>query len=291
MGIIFLLLSIITSSFIVLYFKYIERFRYPLSPVIAVNYLTCVLCGAIHSPEFVENIASVDSSIVLFGTVLGGLFIGIFFCIGYLTQKAGAGFVAILSKMCVVIPVLFSVFYFGEKIGGWNILGVGFALLSILLIQFKKGDPSDSGIKISLPFALFSALVFFGSGAIDTALKVFDVYYSHQLSESNFMMLVFGSAAIIGVGVLLYMYLRRIISFSMASLFAGVFLGVLNYFSILFLLKTLNYMQASLFFPLNNIGMVLTVCLLGILLYKECYTPLNYIGIVLAFASIILLSI
>ncbi|MBX7242561.1 MAG: DMT family transporter [Bacteroidia bacterium] len=290
MGILYLLLSISASCYIVLYFKYLERFGFPLLPVIAVNYLTCVICGAIQSPGFAGNILSAGSEIMTFGLSLGLLFIGIFFCIGYVTQKAGAGFVAILSKMCVIIPVLFSVFYLNEKINAWNITGIIFAVFSIFLIQYRtKG--SGSAEPLSVLVMILSALVFLGSGMIDTSLKIFDVYYSHLLPESEFSILIFGSAAVTGFLILAYMYISGKIPLDYRPLIAGIGLGIPNYFSILFLLKALSYIQASVFFPLNNIGVVLAVCFLGILLFKEVYTRINYIGVAVAISAILLLAL
>lgn len=290
MGILYLLLSISASCYIVLYFKYLEKFGFPLLPVIAVNYLTCVICGAIQSPEFFGNILGAGSEVMTFGLGLGLLFIGIFFCIGYVTQKAGAGFVAILSKMCVIIPVLFSVLYLHEKINFWNILGIVFAIISIVFIQFRSKGSGNTA-PLSTLVLILSGLVFLGSGAIDTSLKIFDVYYSDSLPENEFSILIFGSAAVIGFTILAYMYMTKKIPLDYRPLIAGIGLGIPNYFSILFLLKALSYIQASIFFPLNNIGVVLAVCILGIIFFKEKYSLVNYIGVAVAVSAILLLAV
>ena len=292
MGILYLLLSIVASSYIVLYFKYLEKFSFHLLPVVAVNYVVCVICGSIDSPHFWTHLCESPKNVFPFGIGLGFLFISIFFLIGSLTQKAGAGFVAILSKMCVVIPVLFSVLYLHEKINFWNISGIFLALVALVLVQIRKKEVGETTtMSLSLATMLPAALVFFGSGAIDTSLKIFNVYYSDAVPESDFSILIFGTAGIVGTVILTYMYASKRIPFDYHALIAGIGLGIPNYFSIVFLLKALAYIQGSLFFPLNNIGVVLVVCVLGIVVYREIYTRLNYVGVFLAIAAILLLAI
>ena len=57
------------------------------------------------------------------------------------------------------------------------------------------------------------------------------------------------------------------------------------------MLKALGVMDASLFYPLYNVGVVLISLLVGVLFFKESLRPVQIGGIVLAGAAIVLLVI
>lgn len=293
MAVLFLLLSIAASCYIVLYFKYIERYKLELLPIIITNYWVCVICGAIHSPQFFTNIIHSEKNVVPLAIVLGILFISVFFLMGTLTQKIGAGFVAILTKMSVMIPIIFSLFYLGETLTAMQTVGILFALLALLLIQYpKKETLKTEKTPFSFTKILPALFVFTGSGAIDTLLKVYDVNFSRYIANSSdFLVFLFGTAGLIGTIVGIFLAFSGKMKVSKKEIFAGICLGVPNYLSILFLLKALSYMEGSIFFPLNNVSIVMTVCLVGILFFKETYSQINYIGIGLALGAIILMAV
>jgi len=72
----------------------------------------------------------------------------------------------------------------------------------------------------------------------------------------------------------------------------GLLLGVPNYFSMYFLVKTLNaFQQASLVFPINNIGIVLMSSLMAFVFFKEKFNKQKMIGLALASLAIVLMAI
>ena len=44
-------------------------------------------------------------------------------------------------------------------------------------------------------------------------------------------------------------------------------------------------------FPVNNVGIVILTAILGLIVFKDKYTKINFIGILLAVVSIVLISI
>ena len=66
-----------------------------------------------------------------------------------------------------------------------------------------------------------------------------------------------------------------------------------NYFSIYFLVKTLrsDILDSSGIFAINNVSIVTLSTFTGIILFKEKLIRKNWIGIILAILSIILISI
>jgi drug/metabolite transporter (DMT)-like permease len=77
----------------------------------------------------------------------------------------------------------------------------------------------------------------------------------------------------------------------MNNIIAGIVLGVPNYFSIYFVLDSLEKLGGIIVFPILNIGVVLLSSILSYLFYKEYLSKLNWIGIGLACISILLILV
>jgi uncharacterized membrane protein len=67
-------------------------------------------------------------------------------------------------------------------------------------------------------------------------------------------------------------------------------MGVPNYFSMFFLLKTLEVYQGSFIFPVNNIAIVASTALAARLFYAEHLNRQMMIGLGLAILSICLIG-
>lgn len=73
----------------------------------------------------------------------------------------------------------------------------------------------------------------------------------------------------------------------------GIALGIPNYFSIFFLLRALQndrWNSASIF-TINNVAIVMFSTVLGIMLFNEKLSLTNWLGIMLAIISILLVAL
>ena len=77
------------------------------------------------------------------------------------------------------------------------------------------------------------------------------------------------------------------------NLIAGILLGVPNYFSIIFLIKSLQTrgFESSMLFTINNVGIVVLSTIFGVVLFKEHFSLKNKIGIALAIFGIIMVAV
>jgi uncharacterized membrane protein len=132
----------------------------------------------------------------------------------------------------------------------------------------------------------FAIVLFIGAGLLDTLLSHIQFTYLHtQAAKDYFTSTVFLVA--FGVGILLLLIKKH--SFRKRNIIFGILLGIPNYLSILFVLKSLNQMDASIVFPVLNIGVVVFSALIGWGYYKERLSKLNWLGVVLAISSICIL--
>ncbi len=77
----------------------------------------------------------------------------------------------------------------------------------------------------------------------------------------------------------------------------GALLGAVNFGSIYFLVKTLNYthpqhgtIDSSVVFEINNIGIVALSVILGMLIFQEKLSRINVAGITVCIIATILLA-
>jgi hypothetical protein len=110
MAIIYLLLSIVFSTFINLVFKWFSVFKVNKIQAILVNYLVCFSIGFILSGDF-NLLKIIGSDWFKYCIILGSLFVAIFLSMAMTTEKYGVSVNAVSAKMSVIIPVLFAYVY------------------------------------------------------------------------------------------------------------------------------------------------------------------------------------
>lgn len=285
---IYLLLSILSSSLIYVVFKLLDKFNIKISYAIVVNYLTAVVAGYLgHSKSF--ELETITTASWFWGAmILGILFITVFNLMALTTKINGLSAVSVASKMSLSIPILFVIFYYNEPASALKITAIVLALVAVYLASIKdrKGMVAKKGSII------FPVLVFFGSGIIETGIKFLEQNYVAKDDVALFSMTLFIFASIIGIVVSLYLLLVKKIKFTYKELLGGIALGIPNYYSIYFFIQALRgNMDSATVFLINNVAIVMLSTLLGIALFKEKILRKNWIGIALAVVSIILVAL
>jgi drug/metabolite transporter (DMT)-like permease len=101
----------------------------------------------------------------------------------------------------------------------------------------------------------------------------------------------FGCAAVIGWVSVAWLWIKGRNRFSLRDIVAGVFLGIPNFFSIYLLLKMLNQgWDGSVMYPMVNVSVLLLSTFVAVIIFREKLNRLNWIGIALASASILIIA-
>jgi drug/metabolite transporter (DMT)-like permease len=284
---IYLLLSILSSSIIFITFKLTERFNTNLIKLITINYLVATILGFSFNQHSI-SFGILSSKWLPFALVIGFSFILMFFLIGYSTRKSGVAVTTIASKMSMVVPVLFSMLYFSEKSGFLKISGLAIAAVAVFLSSYRPINKSKGFLLFILPI-----IIFIGSGISDSLVKYAQTYYIPNNISLLFSTVVFFTALVLGI---IYTLVRKnsiSASFSLAEIIGGTILGIANFGSLYFFILALNNskLDSSIVFGLNNICIVLFSVLIGSTIFKEKLTKVNFAGIILALAAILILMI
>ena len=169
-----------------------------------------------------------------------------------------------------------------------KISGILLALVAVYLTASKPNSNTQLKRGLLLPF-----LLFIGSGTIDTSIKYIETSYVPNNGIPIFSASIFAMAFILGMLLIVFQKTTGKFSFNPKSILGGIILGVINYYSIYFLLKALQYqgLESSNLFTINNVAIVMTSTLIGIALFKERISKTNWIGIGLAIVSIVLVTL
>lgn len=285
---IYLLLSILSSTAIFTVFKLFERYKINTFQAIVVNYFTACICGVL-SYEATLNTTEIINSKWFYGAVfLGFLFIAVFNLMAFTAQRNGLSVASVAGKMSVIIPVIFGIYAYNESLGFQKIFGIILALFGVYLTSIKSKSSLKIGRSLWLPF-----LLFIGSGVIDTSIKYIETTHVPKNGIPIFSASIFGIAALIGSVILAYKVITKTFQFNIKNVFGGAILGVINYYSIFFLLKALQFegLESSTVFTVNNVAIVMASTLVGLFLFKEKISKKNWFGILLAIISILLVTL
>ncbi len=284
---IYLILSILSSTGILLTFKGFNRYAINTFHAIVINYFICVLIGfaVLQDVGFVyEYIAA---NWLPFAVGLGILFIGGFYLISLTAQKIGATAAAIANKLSVGVPVVAAFFLYNDSLSPLKLIGICIALVALYCSSIR--DDSHN-IKLSkLSQLLLPLSVFLVGGIIDTTIKYVQHYYLTPHTYHNFVTWLFGSAFVVGTIGVMYQGAMYKLKLNKSTVIGGTILGIFNYGSIYFLVEALNIpgWESSAIFPINHVGIVSLAAVGAYLIFNERLSRLNKFGLFLAILAII----
>jgi drug/metabolite transporter (DMT)-like permease len=286
-----LLFTILATTLMMAALRETQRRGLDLFQVTAFNYFTAVALGLCFSPDAFHQVFVEHHAVSHYALALGASFILIFLVMGKVADLAGLAYMAFLGKMALMIPVLFSWFRYGEALTPLRITGIALALVAIVLITRKKKGTTPSANSVSAPalLAILSVILFIGNGAIDCQFKIFSTELSGMVSDEAFAIVAFFVAGTLGMGIVLYRAIAKGIRFKPATILGGILVGLPNYFSLVCLTKGLQQMDGTVFFPVNNVGILMAATLIGVFIFRERFSALNAVGLAVAVAAIVLM--
>ncbi|NUM51204.1 MAG: EamA family transporter [Flavobacteriales bacterium] len=284
---IYILLSIFCSSCLFLFFKFFETQKIDTFQAIVVNYLVASIFGFLRAESISENI--VNQNWFTHALIIGVLFIFMFYAIAYTSQKIGPSVASVANKLSVVIPVFFAVVLYNDSVSFLKMAGIALALLGVYFATQKNSNQIQikkwQGI-------ILVAFLFVGNGFLDSYLNFIEKNYLSESNALSFTPLIFSAAFCVGITILFYKMVFLKNNLSAKSIIYGFFLGILNYGSIIFLIKSLQLpnVESSVVFPLNNIGIVVATSVSSFFIFKEKMSKKNVLGIFLSAVAILLIT-
>ena len=259
----YLLLSILSSAAVTLLLRLFSSRQGNRFGLLPGNYLVCALLAFCLLSDRSEVLRG--SPVTWLCGVAGGfLFVGGLICMQSSVRRSGAALTAAFAKLGLLVPLIISTVWFHERPGKVQLLGIGLALTAILILNGRR-EPGDASPAPSLLLPLMTLLLV---GASDGMSKVFERLGS-RAEDALYFLYVFTVAALLA-GLLVLLEKRRSgRGLTWGDLGRGAAVGVPNYFSSYWLLLSLERLEAVLVFPAFSVGTILTVTVLGALLFHE----------------------
>lgn len=290
----FLLFCILSSTGIFIIFKTIDRIGIPSFPVIVINYLTATLLGFFINAREVSLISILNSRWLPLSILIGVLFILMFFLIAFSSRKAGISVTTVASKMSVVFPIGFSMIIDpSDHLTLIKTAAIAAALCGVVLTIYKPGRGEVKSSAVLIPLLLFA-----GMGVVDSLVKLAQQNYVLEDETALFSAVLFLNAFLSGLIALIFyrhdrkQFLRR------QTWGWGLLLGTVNFGSIFFLVRALNYvspsgrgLDGSVIFGANNISIVALSVLVGLLVFREKLIYINWVGIALSALALLLFAL
>ncbi len=289
---IYLLGSILLTSYLTISFKILERFNIPILQAIVVNYFTCVITGSIINGSWPVDKTTLHQPWLIWSLILGSMFIILFNVFGFTTQKLGIAVASVANKLSLVIPFMFSIYLYNEEWTWLKMVGILLALLAVILTCYPTRKKESSRQLNKAHYILLPVVLFAGSGLMDTILKYVEQTHLNESNYNDFLIAAFITAGLIGFLIMSLLLVTRKIEFDKRSILAGIAIGIPNYFSIWFLVNVLKQFKgnSSAIIPINNMGIVLLSSFLAWLMFKEKLSLINRVGIILALGAIALIA-
>lgn len=289
----YLIGSIVLSSYLVLSFKILQRMGISSFQAIVFNYWTCVITGSVVNGRFpLRNAEATTLPWFPWALLMGGTFIFLFNIIAFTARNNGVAVASVANKLSLVIPILFSIFLYKESIhiGQWT--GIFLALLAVVLTCYPAEKSDTGSASVGLRMLVLPVILFFGSGLLDTMIKFVEHQFLNGENNNDYLITAFLSAASIGAIILTVQQLTGSKQVDVRAILAGILIGIPNYFSIWCLIRVLKQFpgNSSMIIPVNNMGIVLFSAVAAYVFFKERLSFVNWSGIAISLLAIGLIA-
>ena len=285
-----LILSVVFSALLFVILRMFPSMKVITFNGIVVNYFTAAIWAAAFSKGLQASLLT-EGSFLPVALLTGCMFIVVFFITGLTTQRTGVAVASVASKMSMVIPVGVGLLLYNEQMGFMKAAGILLAFPAVYLVS--KPSSGNELRKFRIQDLGLPVLLFIGAGVVDSMIKVVQHYFMNEQNRGQVIMMIFASAGLVGLIRVCWMAFSgnyRFITFR--DCIGGVLLGSANYLSLHYLLKCLEApgSESSQVFTLVNTGVVTLSAVIAAIDFKEELTTSRIAGVLLAVASIIVLS-
>lgn len=283
----YIVLSICCSVIVSILLKLARRYIIHVPQAVAWNYLTAIgLTWYFYKPSL-QNATLTNAPWYIYVS-LGVLLPGLFLIIAASIRYTGIVRTDVAQRLSLFIPLTAAFLLFGESISTLKATGILLGFVAILLSIRWQSSRTGRG---TVHTWIYPLIVFSGMGIIDILFKKIAAFSHFPYTTSLFI--VFILSFFVSICGLIYLFMIKKQRFSWRHIGFGAILGFFNFGNILFYLKAHQIISKnpSVVFSVMNIGVIVLGTLVGVLIFREKLSRLNKIGILLALASILIISI
>ncbi len=194
-------------------------------------------------------------------------------------SRNGVVLTSTFTKLGLIVCMALSVVLFREIPSAVQLIGFFLAIGAIVL----NGSGRRRQASLSRVGLLLTLVV---GGISDTWVKVYGVYGTEGLSD-QFLLMTFVTAAVLCLG-LMVLKKQRI---GLWEVVFGAAVAVPNYYNSRFLLKSLQTLPGIIVYPTFSVSALLLVSVVGVCMFKEKLSRLQWISMGMILIALALLNL
>ena len=275
----YLILGILASSMVSIVMRLTKTRVKNETSLLAVNYVTCILIAGTYMgfDRAVTNEPGFVTAMAL-GLGTGILYLAGFLLLQWNVGKNGVVLSSTFMKLGLLVPIAFSLLFFGET--PTALQAAGFVLAVAAVLMMNSGEKTVSRARWALVLLLLSC----GTG--DAMSKVYEYLGRAEMSD-QFLFYTFVSAFVL----CLLLVIRKREKPGAKELFWGAMLGLPNYFSARFILAALQDLPAVIVYPTFSVASMVVLTLTGVCFFKEKLRQREWLAIGVILVSLVLLNV
>ena len=200
------------------------------------------------------------------------------------TKTGSLSLTSLIMAYSLILPTFHGIIFLGDDIGVLTVIGLIILLISLFLINIKKGDNKFKPIWI-----LFVAMAFFGNGFCSIIQKMEQVAFDGGY-KSEYMIFAALFTMIASLVIWLFQSKNKKIELKEAApwgAIAGLNTGALN----LAVMILTGLLPNAILFPSVSAGGIVLAFIIATFVYKEKLTKTQLVGYAAGLVSVILLNL
>lgn len=275
----YLILALFSSAMVSILMRLSERKIQNNLAMLVMNYVMCTGLSALYAGGGLLEIGPQLHLTAFFGVVNGILYLVSFVLLQVNVRRNGVVLSSTFMKLGLLVTLAVSVVVYREMPTVFQTLGFVIAVGAIILIN-SRGKQETGSFRMGLVWLLLCG------GMADAMSKIFEESGVPGMGDS-FLFFTFLTAMVFCT-VLMVLKDHR---FGKWEIFFGLLVGIPNFFSSKFLLRSLSAVPAVVAYPVYSVGGILLVTLAGVLLFRERLRKGQWIALGLILLALVLLNL
>ena len=246
--------------------------------MLAVNYMMCSFLAWGYT-GFAGLFPAQVGSTLLLGSLNGVLYLTGFVLLQRSVRINGVVLSSTFIKLGLLVSMVVSVVFFGERPELWQWAGFALAVVAIVLMNYRP-DEGEAGNMAGL------LLLLLAGGGGDAMSKVFEEL-GKPAQSGHFLLYTF----LVALTCCLLLCARKKQSIGKMEWFFGILVGIPNFFSAKFLLGALKDIAAVIVYPVYSVATILTVTVAGVLLFREKLDKYEWMALGIILVALVLLNV
>ena len=243
----------------------------------AVSVLAAALFFLVSSGFKLDFNAEIIPYSLVFGIGYGAAIVGIFLAI----LHGSLSLTSLVISYSLIFPTFWGIIFLDESLSVTFVIGLALLMISLFLINSKKGDG-----KITFSWIIFALMAFLGNGACATVQLVQQRDFGGEY-KSEFMLVALVIVAVVLFAVAAFAERGDVIDCTRRGGIEMTLCGLFNGASNLFVMLVAVRMNASIAYPVISAGGIILTWVISRFFYKERLSLAQNISLVLGIASVV----